>query len=495
MFDQISPEVVAEFINIVTAVVILIVGWIVALLVGSVVRGAIQKTGLSGQLAKLSEDEEGVKIIDLERWISKFSFYVVFLFVLIAFFQYLDLAVVAEPFSAFLTQIFNYLPMLFGALVLLLIAWIVATILRVVLLRLLIAIKIDERAGEQVDVEEEKRVSLSQYISKAAYWLVLLLFLPAILTALQLEGLLQPVQGMIAVVLTYLPQIAAAGLILFAGWFIGRILQKVTVNLLSSLGLDNLSERIGLAKVMGEQRLSKLFGLVVYALVLIVAIIAGLNALTLEAVTQPASNMLNMILAALPAILAASLVLIIAYAVGKIVKGLLVNLLDAAGFNNILAAVGISKEPIEGRWTPSEAAGYIAFVVIMLFAAIEAAGLLGFGLLANLVSQLLVFISHILLGLVILGIALYLGNLAHNAIKVTNTVQADLLAKVAKYSIVILGGAMALQRMGLADEIIIIAFGILLGACAVTVILAFGLGGKDVAAKELEDWINRYKSK
>ncbi len=66
---------------------------------------------------------------------------------------------------------------------------------------------------------------------------------------------------------------------------------------------------------------------------------------------------------------------------------------------------------------------------------------------------------------------------------------------MARIAILILAGAMALQRMGLADEIILIAFGLILGTVAVTVILAFGLGGKDIAARQLDEWIKVCKSK
>jgi len=48
---------------------------------------------------------------------------------------------------------------------------------------------------------------------------------------------------------------------------------------------------------------------------------------------------------------------------------------------------------------------------------------------------------------------------------------------------------MALRQMGLANEIVNMAFGLLLGAVAVAVALAFGLGGREVAARGLEEWV------
>ncbi len=108
-------------------------------------------------------------------------------------------------------------------------------------------------------------------------------------------------------ILRFLPNLFAAGLILGIGWFIARIVQRILTNLLVAIRADRLSERVGLAPVLGTQRLSGVLGLVVYILILIPVLIAALNALALEATTRPASNMLTMILEAIPAIFAAML--------------------------------------------------------------------------------------------------------------------------------------------------------------------------------------------
>ena len=62
-------------------------------------------------------------------------------------------------------------------------------------------------------------------------------------------------------------------------------------------------------------------------------------------------------------------------------------------------------------------------------------------------------------------------------------------AHIAKIAILVFAGAMALRQMGLANEIINLAFGLLLGAIAVAVALAFGLGGKEIAAQEIKKWL------
>ncbi len=495
IIDQITQLVGAYIPNLIGALAILIIGWLVALVVSAIVRRALRRTTLDNRLARWIVGEEKAEAIEVERWIAKGVYYLIMLFVLIAFFQTLGLTIITEPLNQLLIQVFQYAPRLLGAGFLLLIAWIVASALKLVVSRVLSAAKIDERLGSLAGLEEEGRVPLAQTLGDAVYWLVSLLFLPAVLDALGLEGLLEPVQGMTNKVLGFLPNIFAAGLILVVGWFIARIVQRIVTNLLAAIGADRLSEQVGLATVLGKQRLSGLLGLVVYVLILIPVLIAALNALALEAITRPAANMLNTILGALPAIFAASLVVTIAYLVGCVVAGLVTNLLTGAGFNAILARLGLGKEPAEGERTPSEIVGYLVLVAIMLFAAVEASRLLGFVLLADLVTQFTVFAGQVILGLIIFAIGLYLANLTSKTVLASGAAQARLLALAARVSILVLAGAMALRQMGLANEIINLTFSLLLGAIAVAVALAFGLGGREIAARELEGWLRSVRSK
>lgn len=55
------------------------------------------------------------------------------------------------------------------------------------------------------------------------YWSVFILFLPAILSALSLDGLLTPIQNVVNAALIFLPKLFSAGLILLIGWFIAKL--------------------------------------------------------------------------------------------------------------------------------------------------------------------------------------------------------------------------------------------------------------------------------
>lgn len=492
---QLSDWIVQYLPNILIAIAILIVGWLLALILAAIVRGAVRRTRAGTTLADWLKVEDESKPDAAAQWTGRMVFYLAMFFVLVAFFQFIGLTFIADPLRGFLNTVFEYAPRILGAGLLLLVAWIVATLLRFVITKLLETAKVDTWLGEQVELEKEKSGSLVQTLANVVYWLVFLFFLPAILSALALEGLLVPIQNMFVVILGFLPNILAAAIILIAGWLGARIIQRLVVKFTSALGVDSIVDRAGVDSVLGEQKISGLIGILAYALVLVFAIIAALNALALEAITGPASNMLEMILQALPAILAAVLILAVAYLVGKVLGRLVSSLLLAAGFNNILQRLGLTRVSLEGRRAPSEIVGYLVLVAVMLFAAIEASSLMGFGLLADLITRFTVILGQVAVGVVIFGIGLYLAGLAHEAVLASGGPQSHILARLARISILVLAGFMALSQMGIAHEIIVLGFGILLGAIALTGVVAFGLGGRDLASKELEEWVKNLKSK
>jgi len=481
--------------NIVGAVVILVVGWILALLVAAAVRMLLKRTGLDNKAARWVAGEEGAKTIDVERAISKGVFYILMLFVLVGSFQVLGLTLITEPINRFLTVVLEFAPRLVGAAILLLVAWVIANVLKLIIMRVLSAAKVDQRLGEKAGVEEAKPIPLTKSIADAVYWLVFLLFLPAALGALAIEGLLTPVQAMVNQVLAFLPNIFAACLILAIGWFAAKIVQRIASNLLAAVGVDGLSEKVGIARALGGQKLSRVLGFVLYVLVLVPVLIAALNALTLEAVTAPASKMLTTFLDALPDIFAAVLLLALAYVVGRIVAGLVTNVLAQVGFNGLMVKLGVAKEDSAGERSPAVLAGNVASVAIILFAAMEAASLLGFQALTGLMAKFMVFAGHVVLGLVIFAVGLYLSGVVVKIVRAGGSNLAGPLAFVARLVILLFAGAMALRQMGLANEIISLAFGLIVGAIAVAVALAFGLGGREFAGRELQKWIENIRSK
>ena len=495
-FTESLRSVLGDYVpSLLGAFAVLIVGWVVALILAGLVRGALRRTGLDRKLAARMFGEDRSRSGHVERWGGRIVFYPLMLLVLVWFFQILQLNLIAQPLNSLLARLSEFLPRLIGALLLLLLAWIIAALLRRLVVRGMTAARIEERFGERAGIEMRDRVPLARSFGDAIYWLVLLLFLPAFFNILALEGILDPIEGMITTILGFLPNVFAAGLILTIGWFLARIIRRIVTSLLAAAGVDRLGERAGLATVAGGQHLSDILGLVLYVLVLIPVLIASLNALGLDAITQPASTMLSTVLESIPSIFAAALVLVLAYAVGRILSTLTSSLLAGIGFDTIPMRLGLSREPPHGDRTPSAIIGYLVLVGIMLFASIEAAGLLGFVTLADLVSQFISFAGQVILGLIIFGIGLYLAGLANRTILSSGSPQSGILARVAQVAIMLLAAAVGLRQMGLANEITNLAFGLLLGAVAGSVALSFGLGGRDIAQQQLKSWVDAMRGR
>ncbi len=475
--------------NALAALAVLIIGWIIALAIAAVVRCTLKKMGIDRRLADSLLAEGATDHVQLSYRIGKGVFYLVMLFVLVAFFQTLGLTIVTQPLTAFLNQLFEYAPRLIAAAALLFLAWAVANVLRFVVRKVLTTTTIDRRLARGVGVEKEEDLPIAKTLSDATYWLVYLLFLPAVLDALAVPGLLAPVRDMVGKVLGFLPNLLAAAVILGIGWFVARIVQRISVNLLVAAGADRLSEKVGLSRAIGQNRLSTVLGLLIYILILVPVIVGSLNALQMEAVTGPASQMLNIILGTLPGILAAVLVVGVAYVVARVVAGLATNMLTAVGFDRLPAWLGLSAEPVAGRRTPSQIAGMLIMLAIVLFAVMQALPMLGFDLLAAMMYDFLTFAGRVVLGLAVFGFGLFLAKFVADMIRDSAIANARLLATIAQVAILVLAGAMGLRQMNLAQEIITLAFGLTLGAVAIAAAIAFGIGGRTAAKTLVDDFM------
>jgi hypothetical protein len=461
------------------ALVILVVGWIVAIVVRALVHRSARFLKLNQRLAS-ADAREGAPP-DVEMGLAKGVYYLVLLFVLVAFFDALKLELASAPLQGLLEKFLAYVPNLLAGLVLVGLAWLVATILRTIVSGALGATSIDDRMAAQAGMS-----GASQNAGKLVYWLVILLFLPAILGAFQVSGLLAPVQEMVDKMLAMVPNIIAAAVIGFVGWLVARIVRDLVSNVLAAAGADRLGESAGLS---GNLTLSRLIGLVLYVLILLPALVAALQALQIDAITAPATSMLEAVMAAIPNVFAAAVILTIAYLVARTVAGLVGELLAGAGFDNLPERIGLARA--FERQSPSSLVATLLLFFVMLFATVEAANRLGFGQVSHIVATFIEFGGQVLLGSVIIAVGFWLSNLAHGAITRVSGGAAG--ANVARFAILGLVLAMGLRAMGLADDIVNLAFGLTLGSVAIAAALAFGLGGREAAGRLADHWAGRIK--
>ena len=460
---------------------LLIVGYFVSRLVASVVRRLLKRTNLDNRAAKWFEGEDGVRPFSVEDVIAKVVFWLIFLFFIVGFLQQINLPGVAAPLQSLLDRITTeYLPRLGSAALLLLAAWAIAYLLRLLVRRGAAMLNADSWFSKHAALEEGEQVSVSDSLATAVYWFVFLLFLPAVLNALGVRALAEPIQGIFEDFLGYIPNIFGAAVTLLIGWFVARVVRQVVSNLLAALGSDSFGERLGLS---GERSLSKMIGTVLYTFILLFAIISALDSLNIDAISQPATLMLTTLIDALPSIFGAALVLVISFYIGRMIANLIVDLLRGVSFDEIPGKLGINWS---GARQPSDLIGYLIIIGVMLFASLSAAELLGSAFLSDILATFIGFGGQLVLAVIIFAIGLYLANLARNLILGAGGARANFTATMARIAILVLTTAMALRQLGIANDIVNMAFGIMLGALGVAAALAFGLGSREVAGREVE---------
>lgn len=526
---QLPPNLWSVLSTVAGAVLIFMLGWLVAVVVASLVRGILKRVSIDNRIAQ-SIGPQQAQNLNVEELVGTIVFWVIMILAIVAALNVLNLTTVSRPLNTFLDQIFAYLPKLGGAGIVIAIAWILASVSRFAVIRLSRSFSLDERLMQTTEgTPAEGQYLLSDTLGSALYWLVLLFFLPMVLGILELQGPLQPVQSLLNDFLNALPQIIKAVVIGLVGWLVARVVRRIVTNLLAAVGADRLGRQFGLGRATGGQSLSWLLGTIVYVLILIPVAIAALEALNIQSITEPAVAMLRQILNAVPQIITAGVILFFGYLLGKFLSEIVSSLLTGLGFNNILQWLGLRagtepttpaslESPLEpnlpplppnvggvvpegrayqsggglGSRSPSDIVGAVVWVAVVLFAAVAATSVLQLPRLADIVSALLLILGQVLVGLLIFGIGLYLANFAYSLIDSGNA-QSRILGQTARIAIIALVSAMALQQIGIAPNIVNLAFGLLLGAIAVAIALAFGLGGRDVAADQLRDWLSSFK--
>jgi hypothetical protein len=471
------------------AAFVLILGWIIAGLVASIVYKLLQKTLLDDKLSEMiSGRRGGAQPIRVDHIVKVIVEWLIKILAIVAALNVLGLNQVSQPLNGFLTQVFEFLPKLGGAVALLALAFVIATVVKGLAVNAAESFDLDARLNS---ASAESTLSASDTLGNALYWFVFLFFLPVILGVLGLEGPLAPVQSLLNQFLSAIPQILKAVAIGAIFWFIAQIVRNVVTNTLATTGVDRLGRQVGISQASTGQSLSGLAGLVAYIAVLVPGVIAALRELNISAISDPATNMLGQFTSAIPLIAKAAVILAVAYFVGKLLADLATSLLAGMGFDNMVSRMGLTTA--EGAKTPSQLVGTLVIVTAISVALLPATEALGLGALTKVVTDLLQMAGQVAVGVAIFGAGLFLANWVADLIKSSGMREQNLLATAARVSILIFSGAMALRQIGAATDIVNLTFGLLLGAVAVAIAIAFGLGGRDVAAEQLRDWVKPFK--
>lgn len=329
--------------------------------------------------------------------------------------------------------------------------------------------------------------SIGQSLGKLVALLIWLVGLIIVLQILNLGQVLQPAQNLLAGIFTFIPNLIGAAVIFFLGMVLAKIVRDITVTGLQTFDFDRWVSRGGGETLTGNPRLSRTIGNIFYALIVIFFAIMALDVLDIRAVSQPASNMLRLILNAIPLIVGAAILLGIGYLISRFVVELIKNIMVGLGADRAFG----STDLLPGNVTLSDVVSRVAQIAIILFFAIAATQLLNFPELTLILGEVLTLGGQVIFGAVVILFGFLLGRML--ARMIGGAEETGLAALVVKWATIFVFTFMGLQFTGIGEDIIRIFFGALVIGAAVAGALAFGIGGREWASRKLEQMDTKVK--
>ena len=464
--------------NLIIALLVLLIGWGIAKIIEKAVYKGLQKTKIDDRLFA----EKKPARYSSEKVISKVIYFIALIIVFILFFNILHLTTVASPFVSMLSAITAAVPSVLKAGLILLVGWAAASLFSYLVKKAGMKLAENGRLRKWTMVSEEAEMSRSvTAASRIVFYFVLLLFLPGVLSALQISGVSGPFTNMIQSVLSFIPKLFAAALIVLIGWLVARLVRDIVTNFLASIGTERLAARMGLSIYLKDTSLSA----IIYVLIFIPVIISALDRLDVAGISEPASAMLHTVFTMLPNIIIGIVLIIAGIWVGKWVSSIVSGLLHRAGFDSLLGKMGFEQAGTP-KLTLSQTVGMIVQIIIVLLFTAEALQLVHLEFLVVIATGIIAYLPNVLAAVFILGIGLLAGQLVSRLLAgMLSGKEFRFLAPLAKYTIITLSIFMALDQLGVADTIVNAAFILILGGFALAFGLSFGLGGKEFASRYL----------
>ncbi len=531
---------------------ILVGGWLAAYAIQKVVHAGLRRTTIDDFVARLVGFETGGDHGDrIERSIAKAIYYVLLTFVLVAFFSYLKIDAVTQPLVGVLNELGGAVPNLLKAFALGFGGYLLAKLVRRLLLALLdrigferrihsltgeavlpaeAAIEDREKKSKRKDKEKRPEQPITTLLADIAYWFILIVVAIPVFEALQISVLAGPMSSALGTITTYLPKVGGAVVLLVVGYVVSRMVRAIVSGVLERIGVDRAVSCVGLGAVTKDQPLSQMLGTLAMVFVLLQFAISAVGRLELDEISVPLRTMLEGVYSYLPKLLVGGLLLAIGVFVGRLAGNLAARLLAAVGFNTLVSHVGLYKPTVssvkqeeeskklvedrihdletgtrtrtdegkdellashgsQGVRTPADFGGVVVGTLVVLLFLRQALDTMSLKGLEGLLDELLGFVPHAFVALVVLGAGLWGGRWVHQRVdeltRGTNDRLLSYLGPVGHAAVVAFAAMIALQQLGVGRQLIAIAFGSILGAVCLAAALAFGLGGRDVASRIL----------
>lgn len=482
------------------ALLFFIAGWVIAKSISYGVFTLLSKTEIDNQLAHrlgidllLKDSRDKAKGEDggtLERFVAQVVYWLLMLLVLVGVLQIAGFTQVAGPLERLVDTVVQALPRVAKAGLILAVAYVAGRILKLVITSGLDRMGVDARFAQLTESTEDDVAgsprSFSQVTGTVVFWLLIVFGLAGALEALEIEPLAAPLRNAIDRVVSLLPSLGVAAVLVLVGYALGKILRVVARNVLQGLGFDRLMERVGLRKVTGESSPSDVLGLALMVFVVVQATIAALNELGLETLAGPLTGMVAQFWAVLPALAVSVLIVAVGVFVGGLLRRLVSSALRNLGFDRLMERLGFGKvsdrEDRLGEF--SEMVAFAVQVGVVLLAVAQALDNLQLDTWAMYVNTFLAYVlKNVAVALAVVLVGFVIGGYVRDLIV---SRQGDMeagrwVAEFARYAVLVFAFTMAVGQLEVAEDFVLLTFGLLFGALCLAMALAFGLGSREVA--------------
>ena len=383
-------------------------------------------------------------------------------------------------------KIYSALPGLLGAALLLVIALFMAFLAKKLTTKGLDKVEFDSKLQKwgMAKNDEESNIFI-ETIGSLVYFVTILLFTPFIFTGLNLSGVADPIIIMLNKFWDFIPNLLVSVMIIIIGSYLCKFIKKLSRNLFEGIDVDRWYRKLigqqETAEFVTETRLADVLSSIIYVLIYIPIITVALQILGVSTISDPIVSVLNQIVSVIPNVLAAVVLVIIGNFIAKLVADLIESMLKTSGIDKYSQYLNFKGET---SILISNVSAQIIQAVLMIFFLVEAISVLQLDVLNSIGNSIIAYLPAVVSSVIILAVGIIGGNvLATFLAKVSGS---KLFGEFIRYGVIIFAVFMTLDQLKFAQTIVNTSFTMLLGAFAVAFALAFGLGGRDFAAKQLE---------
>ena len=375
----------------------------------------------------------------------------------------------------------TYGPPILKAVIIMVVAYIIARIVAWLVSKSVDATGFAKRANKTVT---DGQPTLGKSLSAAGFWIVILFGMVQSFSVLGATQISNALNGVIDPIMLYLPKVVGALIVFGIFMIIASVVKRALKAIL--LLADGLPERFGMAA--GPVNVSGIASIIAYGLIAIAGAIAAIEVLDVDAISNATTPVLNSFIGIIPNIVAAGLILGIFVLIARFAANMLRQTLPSTGLDGAVAELGVLKGA-DGGMTASMAVSRLAMFFLVLTGLTAALAALNIPALTEVTYDILAIAGNIAFGVFIIFVFVLIARMLSAAMAAAGSGANDLVAGLVKWVIIVFGVIIRIARMGLdptgGEFVLNVAEYLVIGGAA-ALALAFGWGGKDWAARQLE---------